>query len=880
LSTSLSRTYHLIDRALHGRKQIVVLSLLILAVVALVEAGGHFGGQNAALVTFGPTDTRPLYLSSPGPNILSNITAWDIRSYYTAANFSLQGGSVNLDASINQTVPEGKSASAFFEIPGLNVSAQQLPYLVLNYNQTMGSALIVRLGIDMTIWNQTVAYNQALAKARWGGNTTNIVWVQYLDPPPGRAGSLEVIYGSNVWTRLSVDWQQYLHEALNATVTQLRGLQIIVGFTGSSRGTLQIDNISFSSVLTYQAAPSSSPMPGTTVFVFSPEYPLDKQGQMLGPERVRVDYDMTSLEPLRYTLIAIWSDTTGELHLFRNGFLLDASDGPKSLWVDFWTWNEIRPARNSIEPFSSLQATMKIGDIALFFQELDSFPNPVLRVNVSHVNLFLSNPSPAQITLPNNLGPFIQITALYLVALALPAVGVFGFYLVRRKTGYIHTSRWIGTIVGVGLIIRLALAPISAHPIDGKQYCDMGPLYFGSGRLFDMWVDFPFSYYTFLMSALPYAVLQVFGFIDVSYLAMPCPSAQLFFTKVPPIIADIIGYVFLCKMVGMKRRSFSSFAPELYFLNPITILTSASWAHLNSLYLSFMIVGMYYLSQARPFRAAWYTAFSGMTIPVGLSSLLASLAVSIKRSGWRLTISSGVIAALASVALVLAAPSRVAFSLFQRLVGGQVASNPVYSPPLIVIAGQPSYSYAITGYKIFRVFETLDVPIPQAFFTISLALGLSIDSFWFVRNLRILQNNPVREVVPKIDLVLRYLLIVVGVFLLFYYTTNTIWNFWPVLFLLLLSATCGKVVFAALGMITSYVMLFGMDFIERLSLFATGYSFQFYSAIGLNVPYFISNLVVSTVFSVLIAIEICLAVFYGKPHGTRDPLGPMDNITA
>jgi len=820
------------------------------------------------MVELKANDSTPLRADIVGQNLLANLTSWGQKTYYTTANFSLGEGQLEVRSQINDTIPAGKAASVYFELTNISVDANASTFFAMRFKQNSGAALILRFGISITDWNNYVAVNQTLASLRWGGSLGSVVWVQYPSQPPTSPGSLEVIPGTDDWAVIGVNWHQYLLGAIHANINQIKGLQIITGFPYVRVSDLQVATIAFQNTPTYSPITQPSPTEYYSVAVLGSQTLTNAYEASLLPERARVIFDIVSTPAYQYVLILAWKDPDGGLHIYRNGFVLQSSPGSKALWVDFWDSNMIHNTKQSIEPFASLVSIMKPGQVAAYILPVHSSDASSLNVRWTEVDLFLSTAAPtgqlSQAPLISQSSN-IQDTTVYIVALAVPSTIPLALFRMKRS-GYIHSPRLLGAFIAFGLAIRVAIAPVTGHPTDVKQACDMGPLLFRDGRLFDDWVDFPLSYYTLLGTSVPYALATSLGFHDVVYLAMPCASLQMIFVKLGPITADIVSYFFLSKIVGSTRNTLTDMAPELYLLNPITILTSATWAHLNSMFIALAIVGMYYISRSNAIKSTAYSTLSAMVIPVGMASILAPLTLAFRESGRKLlTLSASICAVITAVMFLpgLLSPQFI-FALLQRLSTGQVASDPVYDPPSVWIAGEQSQSFKITGYKVFRILEFSHIPLPSQVLTISLVASLSFAAIWFVRKAMKAGSGDSYSGRVMLDLTARYGVLVIGFFLLFFKATNTIWNFWPVPYLLILGITIKSRPFLYLGLAISYIMFFGMDFIERVSSFVTGYSINYYNATGLGVDYVVLNLVISSALSILIIVSIALSIVSRK----------------
>jgi hypothetical protein len=760
-------------------------------------------------------------------------------------------------------VPANEEPSVFVENANLSISSST-PFLHFQVNQTPGSVLIVRLGISLEDWQEATESNLTLQNLRWGGNTGNTVWIKYLDYPQGKIGDLEVIDGVGSPLSITENWVGYLQEELRYPIHTLTGIQFIVGFPSAKNATLSITDLSFqdSSILATNHSDSGE--------TFVTDY--DSFGQVyqrgLLPERINLEFSIDSPSAVPYSTVVVWKDLAGNLHTYRNGFLLSSAPGNESVWVDLWA--PIQGLKYSIDPLSLAASNLSDGQFAILFVPSSSLPPSGLAFHLDTLNIFFSTPSMPQNPQSYSEGGGITFltdeTLVVLLLLSVPLVVLVAF-IVRARGRWSLNPRKIALLVAAGLVIRFVLVPITNQPVDTKQFCDAGSLFFSHGTVFDMWVDFPFYYYALLVASIPYGLLSALGFSGQQFLALSCNSVQMIGVKSVDVFSDVAAYLFLCGIVGARRDRIGKFAPELYFFNPVTILASAVWAHLNSLYIMLMIAGLYFMTKPAVYRPIIAFSLAAMTIPVGFASVLAYLLGLLKTQVRTFVIATAIcIAITISLFIPVFSSSEAVSSLFQRALSGLVAANPIPGPPVVLIGGVQLKPYLVSGYNIFRAFEYAGIPIPNLYPKLLLIGLFPAVTVWFFVKLPQSANSKG----AKLDLTLTYILIMTTLFLLLFGTTDFVWNFWPVPILLALGILRNSRLFVLLAVVQSYLMILGLDFIEHLSLYATGYDIELYNSLGLQLNYYEWNIIVSVALSIVLLIDLVIvASDFGKPSVTQ-----------
>jgi len=147
--------------------------------------------------------------------------------------------------------------------------------------------------------------------------------------------------------------------------------------------------------------------------------------------------------------------------------------------------------------------------------------------------------------------------------------------------------------VSVGVICRLALAPVAAQPFDINVYATSarGWFEFGSPGT-SLGPTLPFTFFLYWVPYSFYALLLKLGFQDFFILGHQTGFFESIFLKAFPITADL----FVCYLItkfnpGKVGKLFAFF----YLLNPLSIYVSSVWGQYEASTVSFIVLGFAFL---------------------------------------------------------------------------------------------------------------------------------------------------------------------------------------------------------------------------------------------------------------------------------------------
>jgi len=232
-------------------------------------------------------------------------------------------------------------------------------------------------------------------------------------------------------------------------------------------------------------------------------------------------------------------------------------------------------------------------------------------------------------------------------------------------------------ILVLGLIIRLAIAPITGHAYDLALWANYQRIFFGSGisdlRYFP---TLPMLYYFQLASYSFYALMRSLGLQDPLFFYHPTYAVEAVFLKLPMILADM--GVFL-----LFARSGKLVPALLYYLNPFIIYLSSAWGTYDSLMMVFLVAGFTALERDNKRLATIAFTVSGLLklfgfIPLGLLMLNSLGRRQFKSLLVQMTIVSSLVLTTLAPA-ILQIGSGTFYSEFSRFVGISTAQGRSWS---------------------------------------------------------------------------------------------------------------------------------------------------------------------------------------------------------
>ncbi len=173
----------------------------------------------------------------------------------------------------------------------------------------------------------------------------------------------------------------------------------------------------------------------------------------------------------------------------------------------------------------------------------------------------------------------------------------------------------IATVLGFGLLSRIALATTTSHVFDMNVYLTSTRGWFQfRDPAASLGPTLPFTFFLYWIGYSPYAILQLLGFRDAHLLVNSAGIVEGVFIKLFPIAMDAITFFLLFRF----RRNGPAFVwATFYFLNPLSIFISSVWGQYEAASVAFVVWGIYWTSRQKVTVAAAAFVASGMIELIG-----------------------------------------------------------------------------------------------------------------------------------------------------------------------------------------------------------------------------------------------------------------------
>lgn len=240
------------------------------------------------------------------------------------------------------------------------------------------------------------------------------------------------------------------------------------------------------------------------------------------------------------------------------------------------------------------------------------------------------------------------------------AILVFREFLSRSKV----PRATIATVLGLGMLCRIALASTSSHRFDLNVFLTSTRGWFQFGNpAASLGPTLPLTFFLYWIGYSPYAILQLAGFQDVQFLAQAAGVVEGVFVKLFPIVMDSLIFFLLFRF----RRNGPAFVwATFYFLNPLSIFISSVWGQYEAASVAFVVWGIYWMSRQKVSPAALAFIASGLIELIGFLAY----ALLLLRTARTKLYKSLALAALAALPIVLYPPEAdLIVRIFLGLIG-------------------------------------------------------------------------------------------------------------------------------------------------------------------------------------------------------------------
>jgi Gpi18-like mannosyltransferase len=306
------------------------------------------------------------------------------------------------------------------------------------------------------------------------------------------------------------------------------------------------------------------------------------------------------------------SESTPPIHFFHSG-----KDRPDFLRVDTYRLKDVQ---------RDYQISEQVNDSIQFFtsnKTLDSaHTNLMAEIHISEFRIvYASEGLVAHGTIDQT--QLLAVVPYFGLMILLPTT-----FLSLGKIKYRRLLN-VGWIILIGLALRVILSLFTSHVYDMDIWKFATRTFYEHGEiaLFSNWTSPPVFYFILILSYFPYALLHyLIGFDDWRVFYHPVKVVESLFIKMPMIIADVLIFILLIKILHQVKPSFSKkqtvFLSSLYFLNPYAIMVSSVWGMFDALAMVFIIAGIYMWTKESYTLAGSLFAISACTKWIGFVPLL------------------------------------------------------------------------------------------------------------------------------------------------------------------------------------------------------------------------------------------------------------------
>ncbi len=533
-------------------------------------------------------------------------------------------------------------------IKDVNVDITSFPVLEVN--------LVVSEGIHYGIRFFGLYPNSTMSKIWWEGSP--------LDHRPGVGRE-----------QLRVNMPRQVFLATGRGVSQIVRLEIYVesGPNNPTTFTLELEDIQFSS------------------------YPLTT---VIEHQRYRAIYIDMGTENIN----GPWS-----LYRIQLGVSLDAEPGTS---FEFLLLKGYQLYTTSVTPISYKYSSFaRDYDIAFYPSESDGvFQEMLPKSNVSMVMVALggalnsvklnyldliflpSQDSNLNVSVPS-LG-FYYVYLLFFLFLLPVGLAIIVYHEFFQRQSIVRWGVWVVLIVG--LICRLALAPVTSHPFDMKVLLTSarGWFQYGSTRV----SQGPTLPLTFLVYWIPYSFYALLLELGLKDLFLPWSVSGVFeslFIKLFPITADVLVFMAL---LFFKKSGKSLVWATFFFLNPLVIFASAVTGHYDSAIIFLVLIGSTWLSSGKPIKAGAAFVASSLLQLLGFVPYLLTIIKTGLDRGYRLSL---ILISVGLLTLVYPPQRELSFRILLSILG--VTNSSQFSAGEYTLLGSFGLTEPVSKFHILLI---------------------------------------------------------------------------------------------------------------------------------------------------------------------------------
>ncbi len=554
----------------HSLWKIIAGVVIALGVLLTLFLAGNVPPQNIQIVD-GMHYIAGTYAETPNPTVgyTNNGSSWTLGSQLGSAQVTTTSV-----ATLSGTFSPSSKPSSVEMTKDLFANLESYPIMFAQVEVTAGVGYGLRFyttvdGKSIPIWNNSDILNHRIGTGEFEDIQVNMALLSKMN--------------TGVTAQNVTQLQMYVERVPSTTSTPFK---------------LVLENLEF---LDYNLIPFDAN--GSYHSVYFSFDNLPSGGPSYALNRIDLDLQLSAAPGTRYEIFQLNGSSA------RSGAVFDYSQAIATYDYSLYPKGTPEVFSDNIPP---------TGNFSIVVVALSGEITQAKLQNVS----FVFTPSDPVSVIPNALGWYLfLIFFLFLLPLSVAL-----FIFVQYKRGEDFLKPWhVVLAVAVGIVCRLALAPVTAQPFDLNVYATSARGWFEFGvSNASLGPTLPFTFFLYWIPYSFYALLLMGGFKDFTILGHQTGFVESIFLKGFPIISDLFVCYLLLKYDYGKMGKVLALS---YLLNPLSIYISSVWGQYEAATASFLVLGFLFLLRQedgetkQDFKASIAFVISALIELVGLIPL-------------------------------------------------------------------------------------------------------------------------------------------------------------------------------------------------------------------------------------------------------------------
>jgi hypothetical protein len=264
--------------------------------------------------------------------------------------------------------------------------------------------------------------------------------------------------------------------------------------------------------------------------------------------------------------------------------------------------------------------------------------NQITRIRILEIRAVYSK---EPLTTSGSINDNILQVSLFVYFVLVFIVPLVGIMLISKKTFFN-----LKTVILIGLLPRILVAPFTGHAYDMELWTYANRMFYENGKitLFYSWTPPPLFYFIEIAFYAPYVLLHYYAKVpDFRPIYLPFRGIEALFMKLPMIIADTVIFIILFRYLSEltnddlteSKRKRALLWSSMFFLNPCIIFISSVWGQYDTVSLAFLVAGLYLLKKEKYVLSYILLSASFLTKWIGLAPILLLFISQVVLKQWR-----------------------------------------------------------------------------------------------------------------------------------------------------------------------------------------------------------------------------------------------------